>query len=110
MKMGELLAALALGALGGFAVAVFGFPGLLVISALGLVGIVLRRIVVVLACGISAGVMLALWTFAVSRCEQTAGRTCTVEGALLAMFVWAGVVLVIGLAATWALVARSRPH
>jgi len=110
VKILELLTALPLGALGGFLVAMFGFPGLLVISVFGIVGIMLRRIVVVLACSISAGVMLVLWALAVNRCEQTAGRTCTVEGVLLAMFLWAGAVMVIGSAVTGVLVFRSRPH
>jgi hypothetical protein len=98
------------GTFGGLAVTTFGTPGLIVLSVVLAIAVVFRRAPVALFCAVSAGVALGFWTLAIIRCEQTPGRTCTVEGAGFAMFAWAGAVLVIGLVATWALVARSRPH
>lgn len=98
---------MALGGLGGAAVATLGFPGLLATSVVLIVGILVRSLVVVLAVGVSGTVTLALWTIAIVRCEQTAGHACSVDGPLLALFAWAAVLSLLGFAATWAL--RRRP-
>lgn len=106
----EIVAGIVVGLVGALTIDLFGVLGLIVVTVLLIVSIAMRAPALVLACAISCGAILVLWALAIQRCTPTAGHSCAIEGPLLVMFSWLAAVLVIGLAATWALVARSRPR
>lgn len=109
VKPSEIVVSILAGLLAALGIDLFGVLALIVVTILLVVGIALRARVVVLACAIASGAILALWALATTRCDPTIGN-CALETPLLVGLVWVALVGVVGLAATLLLVARSRPR
>jgi hypothetical protein len=86
----------------------FGFPAIIVVTLVLVLGLLSRTVAALLAPAIASALILVLGILAVTRNCDPAIQDCTVGTPLLVMFVWLVLVTVIGVAATLRLIARSR--
>jgi hypothetical protein len=107
VKLRELVISLAVGLVAALAIDFFPVLALIVLTAVLVVGVARRAVVAVLVPAIACLVFLVLLGLAVMRCDS-ALQECTVEGPTLILFVWLGLVAVVGAAATLRFAAWSR--
>jgi hypothetical protein len=97
------------GLAGALAIDLFGVPALILVTLGLVVAIAIKAATLTFATAVAAAAFLALWVLATTRCDQTI-QDCSLETPTLVLFGWLALVAVVGFAATFRLVARSRPR
>ena len=97
------------GLAGALVIDLFGVPALIFVTLGLVVAFALKAQTLTFATAIAAGAFLALCLLATTRCDQTI-QDCSLETPTLVLFGWLALVAVVGLGATFRLVARSNPR
>jgi hypothetical protein len=106
VKPAAIVSSVVAGLAGALLIDLFGVPALILVTLVLVVAIALKAATLTFATAVAAAVFLALWLLATARCDQTI-QDCSLEPPTLVLFGWIALVAVVGLAATFRLVARS---